>query len=233
LPDCVWEGWVVKLPIEDRATAGRELARALHHYADRRDVVVLALPRGGVPVAAEIARTLDAELDVLIVRKLGAPLQPELAVGAIASGGVRVLNDEIVAELGVTDAELDALTRDELRELERRERLYRGDRARTTIAGRCVIVVDDGIATGATMRAGIAALRKLKPARIVVAVAVAPEDTVRVLEREADDVVCLATPAPFWAVGRWYVVFDQVSDDEVKQMLNAAWKRRGAAAAPE
>jgi putative phosphoribosyl transferase len=222
----------VKLPIKDRAAAGRELAGALRDYADRRDVVVLALPRGGVPVAAEIAQRLGADLDVLIVRKLGAPLQRELAIGAIASGGVRVLNDEIVAELGITAADIDELTREETHELQRRERRYRGDRPRPAIEGRCVIVVDDGIATGATMRAGIAALRKMKPARIVVAVAVAPEDTIRILEREADEVVCLATPAPFWAVGRWYTVFDQVSDEEVTAMLDSHWRQRGAAAAP-
>ena len=223
----------MKLPIKDRATAGRELARALQGYAGRGDVVVLALPRGGVPVAYEIARHLGADLDVLIVRKLGAPGQRELAVGAIASGGVRVLNDDIVAELGVSKADIEALTRDEMRELERRERLYRGDRERATIEGRCVILVDDGIATGATMRAGIAALRKMKPARIVVAVGVAPEDTVRILEREADEVACLATPVPFWAVGRWYGVFDQVGDDEVKDTLNAAWQQRHGAAPAE
>ena len=223
----------MKLPIRDRATAGRELAGALQAYAGRDDVVVLALPRGGVPVAYEIARKLGADLDVLIVRKLGAPGQRELAVGAIASGGVRVLNDDIVAALGVSDAEIEGLTREEMRELERRERLYRGNRPPVAMGGRCVIVVDDGIATGATMRAGIAALRKLKPARIVVAVGVAPEDTVRILEREADEVACLATPVPFLAVGRWYGVFDQVGDDEVKDALDAAWKQRHGGALPE
>lgn len=220
----------MKLPIKDRVAAGRELARALRAYAGRDDVVVLALPRGGVPVAYEIARQLDADLDVLIVRKLGAPGQRELAVGAIASGGVRVLNEDIVAALGLSGADIDALARDEMRELERRERLYRGERPHAAIQGRSVILVDDGIATGATIRAGIAALRKMKPARIVVAVGVAPPDTVRILEREADEVACLATPEPFRAVGRWYGVFDQVGDDEVKDTLSAAWKQRHGAA---
>lgn len=215
----------MKLPINDRATAGRHLAGALRSYAGQ-GVIVLALPRGGVPVAAEIARQLGADLDVLIVRKLGAPGQRELAIGAIASGGVRVLNDDIVSQLGLSDAEIDALTQSEMRELERREELYRGNRPRAAIAGRCVLLVDDGIATGATMRAGIAALRKLNPARIVVAVGVAPKDTVQILEQEADEVVCLAMPEPFWAVGRWFVVFNQVSDDEVKEMLNSAWTER-------
>jgi putative phosphoribosyl transferase len=209
------------------------LARALHEYAGRRDVVVLGLPRGGVPVAYEIAQSLGADLDVLIVRKLGAPGQQELAIGAIASGGVRVLNDDIVAELGLSNATIEALARQQLRELERRESLYRGARPRPALDGRCVILVDDGIATGATMRAAIAALRKLGPARIVVAVGVAPEDTVRILEREADAVVCLATPAPFWAVGRWFVNFDQVGDAAVTELLAAGWAAREAKAPRE
>jgi putative phosphoribosyl transferase len=214
----------MKLPIADRSAAGKALAKALAHYRDRSDVLVLALPRGGLPVAREIAAALGAALDILIVRKLGAPGNPELAMGAIASGGVRVMNDDIVAGLGVTPQQIDAIAATEQRELERRERVYRGERPHPPLAGRCVILVDDGVATGATMRAGIAALKALGAARIVVAVAVAPVRTVRELESDADEVVCLATPEPFWAVGQWYRDFRQVSDGEVRDMLAAAWR---------
>jgi putative phosphoribosyl transferase len=211
----------VKLPLANRAVAGQALADALESRFAGRDVLVLALPRGGVPVAREIAARLDAELDVLIVRKLGTPGQRELALGAIASGGIRVLNEALVQDLGITAKEIDAIAASEGREIERREALYRGKRARPEIANRIVLLVDDGVATGATMRAAIAALRQRGPASIVVAVPVAAADTLRVLETEADEVVCLATPTPFWAVGQWYVRFDQVSDGEVRDLLAA------------
>jgi putative phosphoribosyl transferase len=209
----------IDLPLPDRTVAGRALAAALaDRYADTSPLV-LALPRGGVPVAAEIARRLDAELDIMLVRKLGAPGQRELAAGAIASGGIRVLNRSVVEALNISDTALEEVAARELEELERRERIYRGARPRPSIEGRCVILVDDGVATGATMRAAIAALRRQAPSRVVVAVPVAPRETVRVLEAEADEVVCLATPAPFLAIGQWYRNFNQVSDDEVRRLL--------------
>ncbi len=216
------------LPFHDRNEAGRALARALTAYQNRKDVVVLALPRGGVPVAAEIAAALGAELDLMIVRKLGAPGQTELAMGAIASGGVRVLNRDVIASLGITDHAIEEVARREQQELERREHAYRGARSRPAIEGRCVILVDDGVATGATMRAGIEALRRMKPAKLVVAVPVAPPDTVARLRSVADDVVCLATPEVFWAIGQWYVDFPQLSDEAVREALAEAWKEPSA-----
>jgi putative phosphoribosyl transferase len=218
------------LPFHDRNEAGRALARALTAYRNRKDVLVLALPRGGVPVAAEIAAALGAELDLMIVRKLGAPGQTELAMGAIASGGVRVLNRDVIASLGIKETAIEEVARREQQELERREHAYRGERPRPAIEGHCVILVDDGIATGATMRAGIEALRRLKPAKIVVAVPVAPPDTVARLRNVADEVVCLATPEPFWAIGQWYVEFPQLSDETVRQALAEAWKETPAVA---
>jgi putative phosphoribosyl transferase len=209
----------IDLPLPDRGAAGRALAAALAERYANTSPLVLALPRGGVPVAVEIARRLDAELDIMLVRKLGAPGQRELAAGAIASGGIRVLNCSVIEGLDISDAALEEVTARELEELERRERVYRGDRRRPSIEGRCVILVDDGVATGATMRAAIAALRRQAPSRVVVAVPVAPRETVSVLETEADEVVCLATPEPFWAIGQWYRTFDQVSDDEVRRLL--------------
>ena len=210
----------VTLPLPDRAAAGRALADALEAQYGNADALVLALPRGGVPVAHQVAERLGAELDVMLVRKLGAPSQPELAAGAIASGGIRVLNPDVIAGLGVSESALDAIAARETRELERRERLYRGDRARPQIAGRCVILIDDGVATGATMRAAIAALRQQQPERVVVAVPVAAADTLMRLRGEADDVVCLASPSPFWSIGQWYRDFTQVSDDEVRRLLS-------------
>lgn len=209
----------VKLPLENRTEAGRALAERLSQQTEGDSVVVLALPRGGVPVAREVAEVLGAPLDVLVVRKLGAPGWPELAAGAIASGGIRVLNRDVIEDLGITEAALEQVAAEEYRELERRERAYRGDRERIAIAGRTVILVDDGVATGATMRAGIAALRQQNPARIVVAVPVAPPDTLELLRGEADEVVCLAAPVMFRAIGEWYRDFRQVSDDEVRELL--------------
>jgi predicted phosphoribosyltransferase len=203
----------------NRTDAGRQLAEKLAAYANRPDVLVLALPRGGVPVGFEVARELGAPLDVFLVRKLGVPGYEELAMGAVATGGVRVLNDEIVRGLGISEHEIDAAAARELQELARRQRLYRGDRPLPDIAGRTVILVDDGLATGATMRAAIAAVRQQQPARIVVAVPTASPDTCEALKAEADDVVCAMTPEPFLAVGHWYEDFTQTTDDEVRELL--------------
>ena len=203
----------------DRAVAGRLLARQLRGYKGRGDVVVLALPRGGVPVAFEVARELGAPLDVCVVRKLGVPGFPELAMGAIAPGGVRVLNDDVVSEAGVTDEQISQVAAKEQRELDRRERLYRADAPPPTLKNRTVVLVDDGLATGATMRAAVVAVRELGAARTVVAVPVAPAQTCERFSREADEVVCLMTPDPFWAIGQWYDDFSQVSDQEVRRLL--------------
>jgi predicted phosphoribosyltransferase len=203
----------------NRTDAGGRLAEQLAAYANRPGVLVLALPRGGVPVGFEVARELGAPLDVFLVRKLGVPGYEELAMGAVATGGVRVLNDEIVRGLGISEHEIDAAAARELQELARRERLYRGDRPPPDIAGRTVILVDDGLATGATMRAAIAAVRQRQPARIVVAVPTASPDTCEALKAEADDVVCAMTPEPFLAVGHWYEDFTQTTDDEVRELL--------------
>jgi predicted phosphoribosyltransferase len=205
----------------NRTDAGRQLAEKLAAYADRPDVLVLALPRGGVPVGFEVARALGAPLDVFLVRKLGVPGYEELAMGAVATGGVRVLNDEIVRGLGISEREIDAVVARELQELARRGRLYRGDRPPPDVAGRTVILVDDGLATGATMRAAVAALRRQQQARIVIAVPTASADTSEALKAEADDVVCAITPEPFFAVGHWYEDFTQTTDDEVRDLLCA------------
>jgi predicted phosphoribosyltransferase len=205
----------------NRTDAGRRLAEKLAAYANRADVLILALPRGGVPVGGEVARTLGAPLDVFLVRKLGVPGYEELAMGAVATGGIRVLNDEIVRGLGISEHEIDAAVARELQELARRERLYRGDRPPPDVADRTVILVDDGLATGATMRAAIHALRQQHPARIVVAVPTASPDTCEALKAEADDVICAMTPEPFFAVGHWYEDFTQTTDDEVRLLLRA------------
>jgi predicted phosphoribosyltransferase len=207
----------------NRIDAGRRLAEKLAAYADRPDVLVLALPRGGVPVGFEVARALGAPLDVFLVRKLGVPGYEELAMGAVATGGVRVLNDEIVRGLGISEHEIDAAVARELQELARRERLYRGDRPPPDVAGRTVLLVDDGLATGATMRAAVAALRQQQPARIVIAAPTASPDTCEAMKAEADDVVCTMTPEPFFAVGHWYEDFTQTTDNEVRELLT----RRG------
>jgi predicted phosphoribosyltransferase len=209
----------------DRAAAGRALARRLAHYAGRADVVVLGLPRGGVVVAAEVARALHAPLDVYLVRKLGVPGHEELAFGAIASGGVRVLNEDIIAHLGLTDPVINAVAQREERELQRRERAYRGHRPAVDVTGRVVIVVDDGIATGATMAAAVRALRELGPARIVVAAPTAAASTVDAFRDQADEVVTVIAPEEFYGVGQWYVNFDQTTDEEVIALLDRA--RRG------
>jgi len=209
----------------DRGEAGRMLAGELGKYARRDDVVVLGLPRGGVPVAAEVARALRAPLDVLVVRKLGAPGQEELAIGAIGEGGVRVLNEELVRNLGLGEQEIDRMAAREERELERRVAAYRGDHKALGVEGKIVIVVDDGVATGATMRAGLQSLRARGAAKIVAAAPVGAEDSVAALANDADEVVVLQTPAWFRAVGQWYENFGQTTDDEVRVVL--AQHRRG------
>jgi erythromycin esterase-like protein/predicted phosphoribosyltransferase len=206
-------------PFRDRREAGRRLAAKLAAYANRPDVLVLALPRGGVPVAYEVARALRAPLDVFVVRKLGVPGYEELAMGAVATGGARVLNDDIVTALRIPPYMIDAVADREHEELRRRERVYRGGRPPPELRGRTVILVDDGLATGATMLAAIKALRQLQPARIVVAVPTAAPDTCEALRAVVDDVVCAITPEPFQAVGRWYEDFSQTTDDEVRELL--------------
>ena len=203
----------------NRQEAGRRLAEALGDLAGVPDVVVLGLPRGGVPVAAEVAAAIGAPLDVFVVRKLGAPHQRELALGAIASGGTLVLNDEIVHHLRVDRDELDAIIAAERAIVDERDRAYRGDRAPLTVAGRTVVVVDDGLATGATMRAALAALRKRDVGTLVAAAPLAPTEVIAMLEQEADRVEVLASPEPFNAVGAWYDDFRQVSDDEVRNLV--------------
>jgi predicted phosphoribosyltransferase len=203
----------------DRRDAGRALGAKLASYRNRNDVVVLGLPRGGVPVAFEVALALDAPLDVFLVRKLGSPGQEELAMGAIASGGVRVLNPTVIRSLRISAEEIERATRREEEELRRRELSYRGDRPPLDLRSRIAILVDDGLATGSSMRAAVEAARKLAPARIVVAVPVAPFSTAREMRRIADDVVCVATPEPFDSVGRFYEEFDQTTDEEVRELL--------------
>lgn len=213
----------------DRTDAGRRLAEKLRHYAGRRDVLVLALPRGGVPVAAEVARALDAPLDVFLVRKLGFPGQEELAMGAIASGGSRVLNSSLLRRLNVPREAVDEVASRELRELERRERVYRDANLPAPVRGRTVVLVDDGLATGASMRAAAAALRTQKPSRIVVAVPVAAASSCEEFRDQVDEVVCGETPEPFMAVGQWYEDFSQTSDDEVRRLLEESRRERPAA----
>jgi len=211
----------------DRRHAGQALARMLTAYANRSDVIVLALPRGGVPVGFEVAEALHVTLDVFIVRKLGVPGHEEYAMGALASGGVRVLNRNVVRMLDIPDADVETVTQSEQRELERRERLYRGDKPPPDVRGRTVLLVDDGLATGSTMLAAVKALHEQQPARIVVAVPTAAAETCEDLRRAADEVVCATTPAPFRAVGLWYEDFSQTSDEEVRELLTRA--RRDAA----
>jgi len=213
----------------NRTEAGRALARLLAGFARRSDVLVLALPRGGVPVAFEVAEALHAPLDVFIVRKLGAPGQPEYAMGALASGGLRVLNENVVRLLDIAQAEIDAVVEAEQRELERREQLYRDALPPLDVRNRTVILVDDGLATGSTMAAAVKALRRLQPLYIAVAVPTAPADTCEALRAEADTVICATTPEPFRAVGLWYEDFAQTTDDEVRELLARA--RRDAARA--
>lgn len=207
-------------PFRNREQAGRILADRLKHYANRNDVVVLALPRGGVPVGVEVAAALRAPLDVFVVRKLGVPAQPELAMGAIASGGVRVLNDDVVQVLNLTTDAIDRVARVEQQELERRERLYRGDRPFPNLSDQVVILVDDGLATGSTMRAAVQAVRQHRPGKVVVAVPTGAAETCEELRNEADETVCVIAPEAFQAVGLWYEEFPETSDDDVRDLLS-------------
>jgi putative phosphoribosyl transferase len=208
---------------QNRVEAGQRLARELQEYANRSDVLVLALPRGGVPVGYEVAKALHAPLDVLIVRKLGVPGQEELAMGAIASGGVRVMNEEVFRFLPLSESDLEAVVSREQKELERREKRYRGNRPAPAIGGKTVILVDDGIATGTSMRSAIEVLKKQHPAKIVIAVPVAAAAACEEFNRPADQevCVCLRTPEPFFAVGLWYRDFAQTTDAEVRELLTA------------
>jgi putative phosphoribosyl transferase len=215
---------------QNRTDAGRRLAQKLLTYANRPDVLVLALPRGGVPVAFEIARELKAPLDVFVVRKLGVPGQEELAMGAIASGGSCVLNQHLIRAIGITQDEVNTVIAQEKRELQRRQRLYRADRPYPDLHNRTVILVDDGLATGATMYAAVTALRKLEPARLIVAVPVAAKEVCDRFGHIVDEMVCVQTPDPFDGVSRWYADFSQTTDDEVRELLMRA--NPGAAALP-
>ena len=217
----------------NRTDAGRRLAAQLEQYADRSDVIVLALPRGGVPVAFEVAEALHAPLDVFVVRKLGLPAHPELAIGAIASGGVRIVDQSALRRFGVTDEQLAAVAAGEEQELERREQQYRDARPFPDVEGRTVILIDDGLATGATMAAAATALRAGQPARLVVAVPVAAAETCQAFRGLVDEVVCGATPEPFHAVGLWYEDFSQTSDEEVSDLLARARHAQARTGAPD
>jgi putative phosphoribosyl transferase len=206
-------------PFRNREQAGHALAERLKAYANRSDVVVLALPRGGLPIGVEVAAALRVPLDVFVVRKLGTPGQPELAMGAIASGGVRVLNDDVLKVLNLTSDAVDRVARAEQQELERRERLYRGDRPLPALADRVVILVDDGLATGSTMRAAVKAVRQHRPGKVVVAVPAGAAETCEEFRQEVDEIVCIIAPASFQAVGSWYEEFPQISDREVRDLL--------------
>jgi len=212
----------------NRMDAGRQLAERLKAYVNRDDVLVLALPRGGVPVAYEVAKALNAPLDIFLVRKLGVPGHEELAMGAIATGGVRVLNEDVVNYLGIPARVIDAVAEKELKELERRERSYRGDRPEPNVREKTIILVDDGLATGSTMRAAVAALRQQQPKKIIVAVPVSAPQTCDEYRMGVDEIVCGYTPEPFFGVGQWYVDFSQTTDEEVRELLadaERAYKR--------
>ena len=220
----------MKTQFFDRTEAGQFLAENLSSYANRDDVLVLALPRGGVPVAAEVAKRLNAPLDVFVVRKLGLPDHPELAMGAIASGGVRVFNGDVVNALRIPDEVIDAVSAEELIELQRREKAYRADRPPVDIEGKTVIVVDDGIATGSTMLAAVSALRQLNAARIIIAVPVVAASTYSEMQRAADEVTAVMVPEHFYAVGQWYEDFSQTTDEEVRDLLAEAARREPVSA---
>ena len=215
---------------QDRFEAGQRLATKLMAYADHQDVLVLGLPRGGVPVAYEVAKALHAPLDVFIVRKLGVPGREELAMGAIATGGIRVINESVVQMLHIPEHIIDGVTAKEQQELERREHLYRDGRSPPDVHDCTVILIDDGLATGSTMRAAIAALRLQQPARIVVAVPVSAPSTCDELGREVDEIVCAQTPEPFYGVGLWYEDFSQTTDEEVHDLLAQAEQEKPVAA---
>lgn len=207
-------------PYLNRTEAGRALARRLEHYAGRPDAVVLGLPRGGVPVAYEVAKVLQVPLDVFVVRKLGVEGHEELAFGAIASGGVRVLNDDLIRRMNISDRSIDGVTERESEELRRREAVFRGDRHPLDVRGKTVILIDDGLATGSTMRAAIIALKQHHPARLVVAVPIGSPEACSEIADEVDEIICARTPDPFMAVGFWYNNFTQTSDAEVRDLLD-------------
>lgn len=213
------------LPIPDRESAGRALAQRLSKYHGRHETFVLALPRGGVPVGYEVAHALEVRFDLLLVRKLGVPWQRELAMGAIAANGVRVLNEDVLRSYGIGLDQIEKVAAQEELELRRRARAYRGDRPWPELRDASVILVDDGIATGATMKAGLAAVREQNPREVCAAIPVAPRDSLEELQLLADDVVCLETPDPFYAIGQWYEDFRQVDDGEVRRLLRRAWQR--------
>ena len=217
----------VPVRFANRFDAGRHLADELRRYSGRDDVQVLALPRGGVPVGYEVAKALGAPLDVFVVRKLGLPWQEELAMGAIASGGIRLLNQTVIEAAGVSNEEIDQVAAEEQAELERRERQYRGDRPFPDLQNKTVILVDDGLATGSSMKAAVAAVRQKKPTRVVVAVPVAARETCLEFRTVADEIVCAEEPEPFYAVGMWYDEFEQTTDEEVHALLDKA--RRASA----
>lgn len=217
----------------DRREAGRQLATQLEQYRDRSDTLVLALPRGGVPVAYEVAAALNAPLDVFLVRKVGMPGHEEFALGALASGDVLLLNEATVAEYEVSREQIDMVVRAEQQELERRETSYRGQRPFPDLAGRVVILIDDGLATGSTMRAAVVAIQKKEPARVVVAVPTAPAETCEELSAVVDDIICLVTPEPFYAVGLWYEDFSQTTDDEVRDLLERSAATQSQASRPK
>jgi putative phosphoribosyl transferase len=218
---------MMKALFQNRTEAGKVLGSMLQEYANRPDVLVLALPRGGVPVAFELAKALNAPLDVFVVRKLGVPGHEELAMGAIATGGIRVLNEDVVQGLGIPASVIEAAASVEEKELQRRDQLYRDGRLSPDVRGRTVILVDDGLATGSTMRAAVAALRQQSSAAIIVAVPVGAPSTCDELQRDVDKVVCGFTPEPFYGVGQWYEDFSQTTDEEVRDLLNLASKRSG------
>jgi len=215
----------VQIPYSDRTQAGRTLGEHLRQYADRDDVLVLALPRGGLPVAAEVAPMLYAPLDLLLVRKLGMPGQEELAMGAIATGDALVLNRAVIRGLGVTDETIHQAVHKEKQELHRRLHMYRGDRPEPALKDKIIILIDDGLATGATMRSAVQAVRQRAAKRVVVAVPVASPDTADSMRSEVDELVCPATPDRFFSVGQWYDSFPQITDDEVRNTLQRAWAK--------
>ena len=211
--------------LQDRPAAGRRLVAPLQAYANRPDVIVLALPRGGVPVAYEVATALDVRLDLMLVRKLGVPSHEEFAMGAIASGGIQILNEQALRAHPIDQAAFDSIVRRETRELLRREQVYRGTRAPVQLKDQVVILIDDGLATGASMRAAIHAVRVHGPSRIVVAVPVGPPETVEALRREVDELVCPIMPEWLMSIGHWYMDFSQTSDAEVMRLLQRAWAK--------
>lgn len=212
----------MKIPFQDRTEAGQGLARELQNFADSPDAIVLALPRGGVPVAFQVAKQLNLPMDILTVRKLGVPGYEELALGAIATGSVVVLNKKVIGQLNIPESHIEMIAEREEKELERRERLYRGEKPVPNLDGRIVILIDDGVATGSTMKAAVAAVKQQRAKFVIVAAPVAPPSVVREIRREADEVIVLATPSEFVAVGQWYLDFSETTDEQVRTLLEEA-----------